>query len=293
MTSKEPKLTDTKPTAVPLSSDFCADDADVIIRAAGAFDFRVHKCILSLISPVFKDMFTIPQPPTDTPGTLPRVDVTESPGTWEIILRTIYPMPTPVIGSIDDLESLLLAAKKYEMRFVVDSHEYRFMDRGFMQEDPLRLYAIACACGVEDWAKYVARNAENLAVTRRSNAGSLEGLTIASYHRLISFLAERDNEWNDTVSKVSMSLIFACSCDKRFATNLCNKIKENLKWPTVRTEDVYLRALEERIRLRHPGCTTAKECSMSEEGIKAFIEHLVAHRENLCDQFIGDTQYVQ
>ena len=95
---------------IPLSTDFCADDADVIIRAAGSLDFRVHKIILSLASPFFKDMFTLPQPPSDTPETLPHVDVQESPKTWENILRTIYPsLPSPIIDTLDDLQSVLFA----------------------------------------------------------------------------------------------------------------------------------------------------------------------------------------
>ena len=86
-----------KPTAVPLSAVFSADDADVVIRVAGTLDFRVHKAMLSLVSPFFKAMFTVPQPPTNTPDTLPHVDVHESAEAWEHILRTIYPIPNPVI----------------------------------------------------------------------------------------------------------------------------------------------------------------------------------------------------
>jgi len=66
-------------------------------------------------------MLTLPQPPTDTPGVLPHVDVEDSPETWENILQTIYPMPCPTISNLHDLESLLLAARKYEMEFVIDS----------------------------------------------------------------------------------------------------------------------------------------------------------------------------
>ena len=144
------------PTVIPLSIAFCADDADVIIRAEDALDFHVHKCNLSLVSPVFEDTFTIPQPPADTPGVLPHVDVQDPPRTWENILRTIYPMPNPIIDNLDDLESLLLMAKKYEMEFAINSHKQCFEDRVSIQRDPLHLYAIACAGGFEEQAKYVA-----------------------------------------------------------------------------------------------------------------------------------------
>ena len=64
-------------------------------------------------------MLADPRPLTYPLGTLPvilpRVDVDESAGTWERILQTIYPTPNPNIDNVDDLESLLLAAKKYKM----------------------------------------------------------------------------------------------------------------------------------------------------------------------------------
>ena len=46
MPSKKTATAATDSTAVvPLSTDFCADDADVVIRASGTLDFRVHKAI--------------------------------------------------------------------------------------------------------------------------------------------------------------------------------------------------------------------------------------------------------
>jgi len=91
-------------------------------------------------------MFTLPQPLADTPvGTPPHVDVEESAKTWEnIVQTTVYPMPHPVINNIADLESLLLAAKKYEMQPIVDIHHRALENLMFIQEDPFRPYAVAC-----------------------------------------------------------------------------------------------------------------------------------------------------
>jgi len=216
--------------AVPLSTIFCADDADVVIRAAGALDFRAHKLILSLVSPIFKDMFTIPQPPTDTPDTIPHVDVDESAETWENILRTIYPMPHPTIDNLDDLESLLLAAKKYEMQLLIDVHKKGLENPTFVRDAPLHLYVIACACGLEDQARSVARNSEFLMVTEHLDAGNLEGLTVASYHRLVSFLAKRDNEWCQILGSSPIPDFDApCNCDSKLKGELYARIRERLK----------------------------------------------------------------
>lgn len=114
--------------------------------------------------------------------------------TWTRILITIYPMPNPTIYGVNDLESLFSAAKKYEMRVVVDVHKECLQKQGYGWGDPLRLYSMACAFGLEDQAKYVARNLELLTVTRGLDVSNAWGLSLGSYHRLVSFIAERDNE---------------------------------------------------------------------------------------------------
>lgn len=280
--SPKPSATATEPTAtVPLSTVFCADDADMIICAAGTLNFRVHKCILSLVSPIFKDMFTIPQPPTDTSGVLPRVDVEDSPETWENILRTIYPMPNPTIDELDDLESLLLAAKKYEMEFVIDIHKKGFENREFIQEDPLRLYAIACAGGFEDQAKYVARHAEHLKVVGRSNVGNLRGLTLESYHRLVSFLVERDRKRSQSLAKVQIPRKSLCECSPKM---VYEKIRKDLDIPYLSTCEIYIKALEHSSK----NCDEdwGDNCALKVSQIKDFIELMVKERDTVCDKLM-------
>ena len=270
--------------AVPLSTVFCADDADVIVRAAGTRDFRVHKPMLSFVSSVFKAMFTHPQPPIDTLDTLQHVDVEGSAETWENILRTIYPMPNPIIDNLHNLESLFLAALKYKIKPIIDIYKTDLENRVFIREDPLRLYAIACACGLEDQAKHVARNAELATVTRRSNAGDLMGLTVGSYHNLVSFLTRRDNQWRQIFASTRIPEYIHCKCDK---STLYAKIKKDLRVSYLQTEEIYLKALEERSRSRQSGCRG--NCSIGDLEIKAFIEGAVKGREELCNKLISGT----
>ena len=70
------------------------DDADVILRAihgTDSRDFRVHKLLPSLTSPVFKDMFGLPQPPSETLE-IHTIDVTDPPRALEVILRLFTPL---------------------------------------------------------------------------------------------------------------------------------------------------------------------------------------------------------
>jgi len=84
------------------TSFFTTHDGEVIVRAGQGSgptrDFRVHKFMLSLVSPVFKDMFTLPQPPNQNRNgepDIPIVDIPDSPQVFDIILRFIYPGVEP------------------------------------------------------------------------------------------------------------------------------------------------------------------------------------------------------
>ena len=281
--SSESSTTGIKPVAtVPLSTIFCADDADMVIRAGGALDFHAHKLILSLTSPLFKDMSSISQPPPDTP---PHVDVQESAKTWENILRIIYPLPNPIIDDLDDLESLLLAAKKYEIQIIIDSYKKCFENHRFIQQDPLHLYAIACACGFDDEAKYVARHAEHLTVVRSSDAGDLKGLTVESYIHLISFLTERDNMWYQILSTDLTLFGIHCPCDEGHKEVFYGEIKENLKLWHLQMEEIYDKALEDPRRLQSQ-CGTVQNCVFTASKIMVFIKGRMEEREAVCDKFI-------
>ena len=287
MSSDKPSTTTPdSTTVVPISTGFCADDADVIIRAAGTLDFHAHKLILSLVSPFFKDMFSLPQPPSDTPETLPHVDVQESPKTWENILRTIYPaIPNPAIDTLDDLQSLLFAARVYEMEFVIETHKNAFENWAFIEGDPLHLFSIACACGFEAQATYVARNAGLLGVTRRFDYNNLKGLTFDVYGRLVSFLAERDNEWHQILRNAEPPYRYHCiDCyQDPSRKTFYDRIKVDLDRPSLQTEGVYTRALEYRSECS-PRCPPNSE-SFGHSAIKKFIEEMVEMREGVNDKF--------
>ena len=52
--------------------------ADTILRSAGGQEFRVHKSMLSITSPIFQDMFTFLQPHSPEPSSILVVDVYKS-----------------------------------------------------------------------------------------------------------------------------------------------------------------------------------------------------------------------
>jgi hypothetical protein len=67
--------------------------ADIILRSGGtkaAVEFRAHRAILSIASPVFETMFSLPQPGAEK--TLPVCDLSEDSNTLQALLKFVYPV---------------------------------------------------------------------------------------------------------------------------------------------------------------------------------------------------------
>lgn len=81
-------------------------DGDIILRAQCSpnnHNFRVHKLVLSLASPVFKDMFGITQPRPDMLNVdIEVIYMTDPPRGLDsdLVLRLIYSFPPPNVDSL-------------------------------------------------------------------------------------------------------------------------------------------------------------------------------------------------
>ena len=129
---------------------FNVPDGDIILRALGppSHDFRVHKLVLSLASPVFKDMFSLPQPTPDnsTVAEVEIVEVADPPDALDIILRLIYPFAPPSFdGSLNTLVECLIVADKYNIK-AAKARLNQELGRSYVA-DSLRVYAIAYRFG--------------------------------------------------------------------------------------------------------------------------------------------------
>ncbi|KAJ6557324.1 hypothetical protein DFH09DRAFT_1487906 [Mycena vulgaris] len=94
--------------------------ADLILQSSDNFNFFVYKLLLSLVSPVFKDMFALPQPepePTAT-ATHPLIPVTEDSETLRRILTWCDPRLSPAAGTLEEIQVVLHVADKYCMESV-------------------------------------------------------------------------------------------------------------------------------------------------------------------------------
>lgn len=151
------------PCSTPAREPFDDVSADIILRSSDNTDFYVHKSILSIASPVFRDMFSRAQRSTGTANQesasgptikQPVIPVTEPASTLDQMLRLIYPLVRSRHYSFDEVVTLLQASHKYQIEAISTQMEGSLL--AFAEENPLGVYATACSVGLEDVAKMAA-----------------------------------------------------------------------------------------------------------------------------------------
>ncbi|KAJ7142265.1 hypothetical protein C8R44DRAFT_592907, partial [Mycena epipterygia] len=114
--------------------------ADVILRSSDGIDFRVHRLVLSLASPFFTSMFTLPQPISESQ--VRTIPVSESALVLDRSLRFWYPGAEPIVGqTLDELREMLEALiLKYDMQFILTSAKQQL--RAHLGEDPVAVFVV-------------------------------------------------------------------------------------------------------------------------------------------------------
>lgn len=92
-TSKRKRVDDSREVRIAdmTRSSVWFDDGNIVIQAKETL-FKVHKSVLALHSPVFKDMFSIPQPPQEGEIMIegcPVIRVSDSPVDVTIVLEAL------------------------------------------------------------------------------------------------------------------------------------------------------------------------------------------------------------
>jgi len=175
---------------------FDSPDADVILKSSDAespTEFRVHRCILALASPFFRDMFSLPQDPWKSPEKAPVISVSERQDVLRVLLQFVYPIPDPPVVSLHDLDELLGAAIKYEFEAVVASLRAFLISPQLLHTSPVKVYAIACQYELEDEAKVASRYTlgRDLLTLEGDELQELKKISAFDYYRLLKLHKER------------------------------------------------------------------------------------------------------
>ena len=87
---------------------FDVPDANIIIRSSDLVDFRVHKSVLAMASPFFKDLLSLPQPSdSETFDGLPVVELSEDSELLNSLVSMLYPVRTAIPSSYEKVLYLL------------------------------------------------------------------------------------------------------------------------------------------------------------------------------------------
>ena len=127
-------------------------DANLVIRSSDLVNFRVHKSVLAVASPFFKDLLSLPQPSdTESVDGLPVVQLSEDAELLNSLVSMLYPVRPVIPNSYDKVLYMLAACQKYEMVQVQLSIRAE-VDRGSFPApvgtEVFRAYAIASAKGL-------------------------------------------------------------------------------------------------------------------------------------------------
>ncbi|TEB22006.1 hypothetical protein FA13DRAFT_1757405 [Coprinellus micaceus] len=191
---------------IPAPYPFDHPQADLILRSSDSppVDFRVFKLLLSLSSPFFSTLLTLPQPPPQLPispllsprtidgafsdNELPSiVQMSEDQTTLRVLLGFCYPISThemPHFASLTELQSVIEAARKFEMDGILNHvRQNELVSPRFLEAQPVRVFAIGFMHHWVDEAKLAARYTLRHPIPG-PYAEELERIPAGAYHRL-------------------------------------------------------------------------------------------------------------
>jgi hypothetical protein len=139
-------------TSLPEPLDMSVHDANLIIQSSDLVNFRVHKSILAMVSPFFKNLFSFPQlPDSESVDGLPLIKLSENAELLNTLLSMIYPVHVVIPDSYEKLLNLLAACQKYDMVQIQSSIRTE-VSRGCFPApvgtEAFRVYAIARGKGL-------------------------------------------------------------------------------------------------------------------------------------------------
>ena len=202
-------------------SPFTASDADVVLRTDDGAQLRAHRRVLIEASPFFRDLFSLPQPPTTDDG-VPVVDVTENSSIMEHLLLLVYPGADPTISTLSEIAELLNVAVKYDMIRATETLRRLLVSPCYIEKEPTRVYAIACRHDLEEEARLASRHTLGINVLDCPLSEDLKYITAWSYHRLLDLHRRRSE-----AAQAALELEENVKASHHL--NLCAKKRDSLK----------------------------------------------------------------
>jgi len=191
--------------------DFEAPDADVILRCSDGKELHVHRVILSLASPIFQGMFSLPQPTESPPSQIPTIDVPETSDILEPFIQYFYPRSPPKISGLAMWEALYTVADKYNTEVVMETLRDMLISR-FLEASPVRVYALASHWGLEEEAKIASKGTLKVDLSRGFPEEDAKLMGSVACQKLYRLHLERRDRARVLVGCRSYQFPRGCSC---------------------------------------------------------------------------------
>lgn len=177
----------------------------MVLRSSDNIDFHVHRLILSLVSPVFAAMFSLPQAKVEpnqdngegsgdehevvTKAGLPVISLPENSQCLEKVLTWCDPRCVPSTDAPLDIQIVLHVADKYGMDPVMDRAKEALRMRATTYPEPetFSVYAIACQHGFEDIARTAATAMLRHKLSELPDVPELQDISGAVVYRLYRY----------------------------------------------------------------------------------------------------------
>ena len=145
---KEDSQSQVNPTTfVPEALD--VPDANLVIQSSDFVNFHLHKSVLAMASPVFRDLFSLRQPlGSESVDGLPVVKLTEDAELLNSLFSMLYPVRVVIPNSYEKVLYLLAACQKYDMdqvQSIIRAEVNRGGSPSPVGTEAFRAYAIASA----------------------------------------------------------------------------------------------------------------------------------------------------
>ena len=198
------------PPSVPLYLDM--PDASIMIRSSDQVNLRVHKSVLAMSSPFFKDLLSLPQPPdAEFIDGLPVIALPEDSGVLSSLISLLYPITSVIPDSYQKVFALLAVCQKYEMEEVESYIRFAIKHGKFpapIKSEGFGAYAIASGLGLVPEAEDAARLTLGQPMTFESLGEELRLFKGLALYDLIRYRGQNSQDEDEDESDPEADFLF-------------------------------------------------------------------------------------